>query len=180
MISPIARYQICQQVAAISPSWDIHAWTELYTEIMSWISIGIYECRYNMHGPYLKRPAQPLSWPSILNLYCLWATCHSWFIATMHASNSVVSTAGCQYCTLAIALHHEFDLRKIFRSYKVYGHKHANKYVYEHMHNVILLVWGLLRLTPTVAGLVEMEICEFQDTELVLTTIICSFALWFL
>ena len=45
----------------------------------------------------------------------------------------------------------------------VYGHKHANKYVYTNMHNAVLLVQGSLRLTPIkdlIAGLVVMDICE--------------------
>ena len=46
----VARYHKCQQITATSPAGaatvDTHAWTKLYTEIMSWIS-SVYEAASN-------------------------------------------------------------------------------------------------------------------------------------
>ena len=77
----IPRYHICQQVAAISSTWTTHAWTNLYTETMSW---RLWVC-FNMALTW-NRPAQPPSWPFILNLYCLSATCHWWSTAAQTKS----------------------------------------------------------------------------------------------
>ena len=87
---------ICTYVSSV---WPFHAHVTVDSDksccvprqVNIWHLIGM-AVTWNVNWP-----AQPPSWPSILNLYCLWATWRWWSIAAQtrskHISTSVVSNA---------------------------------------------------------------------------------------
>ena len=146
-----------------------HAWTKLYSKIMSWIS-GVYECRSCMALTLRPKFVLPVSWwlvalqtrsklPRMLQPCFELSTLTLWqlpFICRMHGN--CPSSAEC----MAIALHlpnawqlpitcrmHGIDLCKLkcaHLRFTVYSRKQAN--IHMHVCNAVLLVWSLLRLAP--------------------------------
>ena len=88
-------------------------------------------------------PAQPPSWPSILNLYCLWATRHWWSVAAQTRSMLPYMLQLQSFPLFVKYLIHSFKIM-------VYGCQHIH--IHTHMRNAVSLVWGSLRGQPQTVG----------------------------